>query len=249
MRLVLLCAAALIAFTAFAQPGPTVRQNVDPEAAGRGRALYLRQCINCHGSLAQGTDEGPDLVRSATVLHDRSGSELGPALKRLPNHNRDLSDAVIVDISYFLKQGVEFTAQNRTASKPPNVLTGDPAAGRAYFNGAGKCSGCHSATGNLAGIGTRYDPVMLQQRFLFPRPRPVAVTLVLRSGQRAAGILDRIDDFSVSLRDEHGAYQTYARGADVDVKLDDPLSAHHELLDHITDAQLHDVVAYMGSLK
>lgn len=232
-----------------AQPGPTVRQKVDPEAADRGRALYLKQCINCHGTLAQGTDEGPDLVRSATVLHDLSGSELGPAMKRRANHKSDFSGAEIVDLSNFLKQRVEYTAQNRTARKPPNVLTGNADAGRAWFNGAGKCAQCHAGSRSLAGIGTRYDSVTLQQRFLFPRPRPVAVTVALRSGERVTGVVDRIDDFSVSLRDEHGEYKNLTRGPGVEVKLDDPLAAHHELLDRIADEEIHNVVAYMETLK
>src|SRR3954452_1496684 len=109
MRLVLLMACAQMLF---AQPGPTARPKVDPEAAGRGRALYLQHCINCHGTLAQGTDEGPDLVRSATVLRDRFGSELGPVLKRLAKHKSDFSEAEIVELSNFLKQRVEYTAQN-----------------------------------------------------------------------------------------------------------------------------------------
>jgi cytochrome c oxidase cbb3-type subunit III len=244
-----LTAAALFAFPLFAQPGPLVRQKVDLEAADRGRALYLKQCINCHGTLAQGTDEGPDLVRSATVLHDNSGSQLGPALKRLSNHKSDFSDAEIVDLSNFLKQRVEYTAQNRTASRPPNVLTGNAEAGRAYFNGAGKCATCHSGSGSLAGVGKRYDPVTLQQRFLFPRPRPIEVTVALRSGERVSGVLDRIDDFSVSLHDDHGVFRAFKRGPGVDVNLDDPLTAHHELLDRIGEDELHNVVAYMETLK
>src|SRR5206468_2229569 len=112
------------------------------------------------------------------------------------NHKRDLSDPEIVDLSNFLKQRVEYTAQNRTATRQPNVLTGNAGAGKAWFNGAGKCNSCHSATGDLAAIGKRYDPVTVQQRFLFPRARPIAVS-VLRAGERVAGVLDRIDDFSV----------------------------------------------------
>src|SRR5262249_9534337 len=142
----------------FAQPGPTARQKVDREAADRGRALYLQHCINCHGTLAQGTEEGPDLVRSVTVLHDNLGSELGPAMTRLGNHKADFSDADVAALSHFLKQRVEYTAQNRNAAKPPNVLTGNIDAGRAYFNGVGGCAKCHSASGDLAGIGKRLEP-------------------------------------------------------------------------------------------
>jgi cytochrome c oxidase cbb3-type subunit 3 len=246
MRVVLLMAWA---GALFAQPGPLARPKVDADAAGRGRALYLQQCINCHGTLAQGTDEGPDLVRSVTVLRDRFGSELGPAMKRLANHKRDFSDAEMLDLSNFLKERVEYTAQNRTASRPPNVLTGDAGAGRAWFNGGGKCATCHSVTGDLAEVGKRYDPVTVQQRFLFPRPRPIAVTVSMRAGTRVTGVLDRIDDFAVSLRDERGVYRAFTRGPGVDVKLDDPLAAHHELLDRIGEAELHNVVAYLETLK
>src|SRR5262245_46896998 len=151
------------------QAGPSPRQTVDNAAAGRGRTVYAQYCINCHGSTAKGTDNGPDLIRSTVVLRDRLGSHIGPAVKKSATHQAELSEAQIVDLSHFLHQRVESIASNRNARAPLNVLTGNAEAGRAYFNGAGKCSGCHSASGDLAGIARRNpDPVNLQQRFLFP---------------------------------------------------------------------------------
>src|ERR1700722_1892133 len=90
-----------------AQAGRTDRQVPDPSAVDRGKRIYLQFCINCHGSLAQGTDEGPDLIRSDVVLHDNLGSGLSPALKKLANHKTDLTQAQVVDLSHFLKQRVE----------------------------------------------------------------------------------------------------------------------------------------------
>src|SRR6185437_7765049 len=165
----LIAAAALAAGLLHAQAGRTDRQKPDPAAAERGKRIYLQYCINCHGSLAQGTDDGPDLVRSVTVLHDTRGSALGPALKKLAKHKSDLTQAQLVDLSNFLKDRIEFTVKDRNTDKPPNVLTGNAEAGRAYFDGAGKCSTCHSPAGDLAGIAKRYDPLALQQRFLFPK--------------------------------------------------------------------------------
>src|SRR5207247_6466137 len=52
-----------------------------------------------------------------------------------------------------------------------NILTGDAKAGEAYFNGAGQCNTCHSPTGDLKGIGAKYDPVTLQGRVVMPRGR------------------------------------------------------------------------------
>ena len=160
----------LLAAMLAAQAGPTERQRIDNAAADRGRLVYTQYCINCHGSTAKGTDSGPDLIRSAVVLRDRLGNGIGPAARKgCPAHQATLTDAQVVDLSHFLHQRVESIASNRNARGPLNVLTGNAEAGRAYFNGAGKCNTCHSPTGDLAGIATRIPvPVNLQQRFLFP---------------------------------------------------------------------------------
>src|SRR5574342_659236 len=144
-----------------AQGGPYDRQKVDEGAAMRGRAVYAQHCINCHGSTAKGTDRGPDLIRSVIVLRDRLGRGIGPALTPSRSHQATLTDPQIVDLSHFLHQRIESIASNRNARAPIDVLTGDPEAGRAYFNGAGTCSTCHSPTGDLAGISTRISEIML----------------------------------------------------------------------------------------
>src|SRR6185295_14388809 len=144
--------------TLWGQAGPYVRQEVDNAAAARGKRLYTQFCINCHGALAKGTEQGPDLIRSPLVLRDRLGDQVGPALKKLPNHKSDLTQAQVGDLTHFLKDQVEATAKNRNPVTPPNVLTGNAEAGRAYFAGAGKCNTCHSATGDLAGVGRKYNP-------------------------------------------------------------------------------------------
>ena len=86
--LVLIIAVAVLMAAEFAagQAGPTVRQIIDNAAATRGRAVYAQYCINCHGSNVKGGDDGPDLIRSVVVLHDRLGDEIGPALKKHANH-------------------------------------------------------------------------------------------------------------------------------------------------------------------
>jgi len=235
----------------FGQAGPYERQQVDAAAAGRGRALYTQYCINCHGALAKGTDLAPDLIRSPLVLRDRLGNEVVPALQRLPDHKRDLTSAQVVDITHFLKEQVEATARNRNPTRPPNVLTGNAEAGRAYFNGAGKCSTCHSPTGDLAGVGARFrDPIDLQQRFLFPRrTKPVQVTVTGAGGPSVTGDLVRIDDFNVALKDAAGEFHAFARSGNLRVEVNDPLKAHNELLDVYTDQDMHNVVRYLESLK
>lgn len=241
------------AVIASAQGGPYERQKIDPAAVKRGRGVYAQHCINCHGSTAKGTERGPDLIRSAVVLRDRLGNGIGPAAQKGPSHQAKLGAADVIDLSHFLHERIESTATNRTARVPLNVLTGDPEAGRAFFNGAGRCNTCHSPTGDLAGIATRIpDGVNLQQRWLFPTLRrgdkQVQVS-VTTGGRTVAGTLVRQDDFTAALRDAAGEYQSFTRGAGVTVVVTDPLSVHYELLDRYTDSDMHNITTYLATLR
>lgn len=246
------CAGLAVALSSvlLGQAGPYQRQRPTPDEATAGARVYSRYCINCHGALAKGTEDGPDLIRSVIVMRDREGSDLGPALGRLPDHQGNLSGEELLAISNFLKSRIEATARNRNPASPPNVLTGDANAGRAYFNGTGGCSGCHSPSGDLAGVGAKYDPVDLQQRFLFPRrSNPLRVTVTPPNGQPVTGDLDRVDDFSVSLTDRNGTYRSFRRTRGLRVEIEDPLEAHHRLLDTYSDADIHNVVRYLETLQ
>lgn len=246
--------------------GPDDKQIVDPDASERGKKLYAAQCITCHGPAARGNTNGPDLVRSVLVLHDRYGSTLGPYLaKGHPTQSGTSSagftEEQVKDLSHFLHQQVNDTLRSGPYSKVLNVLTGDPKAGAAYFNGAGRCSTCHSSSGDFAHIASKYDPPTLQQKFLFPQTlggggrralasaKPVTVTVTPSDGQPVTGVLDRIDDFNVSLRDASGEYHSWKRTPDLKVEKHDPYAAHAELLDQYTDRDIHNVVAYLETLK
>jgi cytochrome c oxidase cbb3-type subunit 3 len=249
--------------------GPADKPPVDAAAADRGRTVYGAECVSCHGPQARGTQNGSNLVRSLVVLRDRYGSEIGPLLKRGHKEmmsgrpSTALTDVQIVDLAHFLRQRVNDALRGSPIFQVQNVLTGNAAAGAAYFNGEGQCSSCHSPTGNLAGIGTRYEPVDIQQRVLFPgsgrggrgrgagAPPATAVTATVTppSGQPLTGTLVQMDDFTITLRDASGALTTVARTPDVKVVKQDPLAAHRTLLDSITDKNMHDVVAYLETLK
>ncbi len=237
-------------------PGPAERQIIDQAAAARGRKVYGAECITCHGTHARGSERGADLVRSEIVLHDRYGSTIGPFLRKgHPTQTTpaaQLTDAQIEDLSHTLHQEVYNTL--RAALQIQNVLTGDAAAGAAYFNGEGRCATCHSPTGDLAHIASRMDPPALQQRFLFPGGRggpakPVTLTVTPASGAPVTGRLLEIDDFNVSLRDSAGEYRSFKRTPALKVVKNDPAQMHHELLDRYTDKNIHDIVAYLETLK
>ncbi|MBI3645229.1 MAG: c-type cytochrome [Acidobacteriales bacterium] len=239
----------------------------DPAAIERGKKEYVAACAFCHGTSATGGQGGPDLIRSVLVLHDRGGDQIGPVIlngrpdKGMPKLT--MTPAQISDISTFLHERM-LEKSNRRTYKIQDVVTGDAKAGQAYFNGAGKCYTCHSPTGDLGGVAKKYDPVTLQSRFLYPRTRtfpgmpnpgppskPALVTVTEPSGKALSGALAHLDDFSVSLRDSAGEYHSWRRdlipGLKVDVK--DPLAVHVELLDQYTDRDMHNMLAYLETLK
>jgi len=247
---------------------------VDAAGANRGKAVYIEECITCHGNKARGGNaslpakqRGPDLVRSLVVLHDRYGSEIGKYLAaghplQSGRPSSSLPETKVEDLAHFLHQKVFYTLRGGPELEIQNTLTGDRQAGAAYFNGAGKCNSCHSVTGDLAGIGNKYDPPTLQSKFLFPRTvgfgrsgsrataaRQVTVTVTQPNGEVTEGILDKLDDFNVSLRDAQGEYKSFSITRALTVVKHDPYAAHVELLDQYTDKNMHDVVAYLESLK
>ncbi len=227
----------------------------DAEAAKRGEKLYGSNCSFCHGAKATGGDTGPDLVRSALVLHDEKGELIGPVVHN-GRVNRGMpqfaafTDTELYDIAEFLHMRIELAA-NRGTYKILNVVTGDPKAGEAYFHGPGKCSSCHSVSGDLAGIGSKLSPPDLQQTFLYPSrdSKPPTVKVTLPSGESMTGTLKRLDDFNMSFYDAGGEYRSIALGPDVRVEVEDKLEAHRRLLDQYTDADMHNLTAYLATLK
>src|SRR5271156_97886 len=157
------------------QVGADDKQVVDEEAAARGKTVYIAQCITCHGTRARGGDRGADLVRSLVVLHDRYGSTIGPYLAQGHPAGKPvaLSQDQIVDLSHFLHQQVGDTLRTGPYNSVLNILVGDAKEGKTFFDGAGGCSQCHSTTGDLAHIASKYDPPSLQLKVVFPQNRAV----------------------------------------------------------------------------
>ncbi|MEP6961740.1 MAG: cytochrome c [Acidobacteriota bacterium] len=224
-----------------------------------GEQRFTSQCGFCHGRDAAGGETGPDLTRSDLVAADVRGDKIGPLVvtgrpdKGMPAFTLKATDLeAIVAFIHSQKTKFESLSGNRRAVDPEDLATGNADAGRTYFNAAGGCSGCHSATGDLAGIGTRNQGLALLQRMLYPggRPPPARpkVTVTLASGQTVSGPLTSHDEFSIVMTDAAGARQTYEKSA-VKFKIDDPMSAHFEQLAKYTDKDMHNVYAYLNTLK
>jgi mono/diheme cytochrome c family protein len=252
---------AAAAATLGAQPAPIPQY--DPAAVERGKTVFVAACGFCHGANARGGESGPDLVRAPLVLDDEGGRQLAEFLQTgRPSSGMpafQLPKEQVADIATFLHQEIT-NAAFRNTYKILNILVGDPKNGEAYFAGAGGCKSCHSVTGDLKGIGAKYDAVGLQGKIVMPRNGRgigaraqgpmVAVKVTQPSGQTLTGDLIRITDFDVTLRDSDRVVRTIPRNGDTPkVETTDPLQAHVDLLGKYTDKNIHDLTAYLVTLK
>jgi len=240
------------------------RPVTDPAAVERGKAPFSVNCAFCHGPDARGGDSGgPNLMRSDVVLLDDKGEKIGPVVlggradKGMPPFM--LMPAQIGDIAAFLHS---LPVSSRTGERPVDIVVGNADAGRAFFQA--KCSSCHSATGDLQGLAGRFaDPKLLQQTWLLPgtggtrgggppRPAPpIAAVVTMANGQKVEGVLNRLDDFMVSLKMADGTYRTFrTEGVNAPkVELRDPLKGHRDLLQTYSDSDIHNITAFLVTLK
>jgi mono/diheme cytochrome c family protein len=227
----------------------------DKEAAARGTAPYQQNCAFCHGPQARGA-EGPNLVVSDVVLGDDHGEHLVPFLKKgRPEKGMpafpSMSDDQLKDISEFLHEQVEEVA-NRGTYHVLNVLVGDPAKGKAYVDA--NCVSCHSAT-KFDHIATKFrSPDQLQRGWVWPnRPADnsldITATVKLADGSTVSGRVTQVSDFRITLTDSAGKSHTIERVPGVMVQMKDPLEPHQELIKTLKNNDMHDVTAYLETLK
>jgi len=261
---------AVILLTAIGVSAAAQTSRPDPAAAERGKPLFVAQCGFCHGANARGGSNGPDLTRSIVVQDDENGKQLGEFVRAgRPDRGMpkfDIADPQIADLAAFLHAEIR-SAADRNSYKILDILVGDPRAGQAFFAGTGGCVRCHSAAGDLKGIGAKYEPALLQARLLVPRgvrapgsgppqpayrdPNAVKAAITLPNGQTVVGAVVRITDFEATIYDAGTqAIRSFLRNGDQPlVVVTDPLQAHMDMLMKWNDADMHNVTAYLATLK
>jgi cytochrome c oxidase cbb3-type subunit III len=240
------------------------RPPVDAAKVERGKGLYSVNCTFCHGIDARGGEGGPNLLRSQLVLDDNEGEAIGPVIQSgrpdrgMPKFQMDSNQ--VADIAAFI-HSLSSGSRGANLKAPASIITGDAKSGEAYFRS--KCASCHSVTGDLKGIAARIpDPKSLQQNWLMPggggfgappssrQMTPKTVTVTAASGEKIEGELVRIDDFTVTLAAADGISRTFTREGDTPkVVVHDPMLPHKQLLPTYTDKDIHDLTAYLVTLK
>jgi cytochrome c oxidase cbb3-type subunit 3 len=246
----------------------------DPAQIARGKTLYGISCTSCHGADLRGGDMGgPNLLRSQAALSDRDGELIAPIIQGSRQNSGmpavSMSPADAQAVAAYVRSVLETIGRQgmppAVGREAPSVLVGNASEGQAYF--AAKCGSCHSATGDLQGIATRIsDPKMLQNTWVAggggrrggrgaaPQGatdrRTVTVAVTLPSGENVDGRLVRIDDFLVTVGLADGTVRTFHREGTVPkVEIHDPMKAHKDMLSVYTEKAMHDVTAYLVTLK
>jgi cytochrome c oxidase cbb3-type subunit 3 len=257
----LLTTLLFLAFPALAQQ-PSYPQHplAEPATLARGKAIYGVQCAFCHGSDARGGEGGPNLLRAQLVLDDQNGEHILPVVRNgRPDRGMPaftLTDPQIADVAAFV-HSFRVGGYDISRMTPATIVSGDAPAGKAYFRKV--CAGCHSTDGDLKGLGTRYEDVkMLQTTWLMPGAArgaathvpPATVTITLEHGAPLEGRLVHIDDFTVTFARADGSLQTIRRDGDVPkVEIHDPLEPHRRLLGLYSDSDMHNLTAYLVTVK
>ena len=236
------------------------RKPGDPAAVERGATLYGVSCRFCHGADLRGGDGGgPNLLRSTVVLDDDQGERIGPVLQAgrgaMPPFT--FTSEQTRDLAAYLHG---FQVTSRTQPSTVSILVGDARRGQRYV--AEACGACHSTERLTAFANTPSlaDPKVLQQMWLMPgfagrgiAPIPAPITravVIVPPAQRVEGELVRMDDFTISLKLADGSVRTFTTtGTKTAVEVLDPLAPHKALLSKYTDADIHDVTAYLVSLR
>jgi cytochrome c oxidase cbb3-type subunit 3 len=222
-----------------------------------GKALFRQNCAFCHGRDAMGGESGPDLTQSKIVLDDHGGDKIAPVVRegrqaagnKMPAFN--FSSPELASLVAFLHARVQEAAEHpggRRGVAVADLQTGNVEAGKAYFNGAGGCAKCHSPTGDLAGVANRYQGLQLEMQMLSPRGAKSTVTVTTATGKTFTGTLAYLDEFTVGLRDAGGVYHSWPTKL-VHYKVNAPVEAHVEQFPRYTDADVHNLMAYLQTLK
>jgi cytochrome c oxidase cbb3-type subunit 3 len=252
MKIPFTSAAQAFAGVAFASTALLAAQT---PPANTGAALFVQNCAFCHGRDAGGGEEGPDLTRSKLVAEDVGGDKIGPVVlngrqeKGMPRFK--LADQEVKDLAAFIheqKKLAESQKGGRRGVDAADLQTGNAEAGKKYFNGAGKCANCHSPTGDLAAVGSRLVGLRLEQQLLYPRGTVASVVVTLPNGNKLTGKLAFKDEFHIGIYDSNGWYHSWPVSA-VKFAIDAPADAHAELLGQYTDDDIHNLMAYLQTLR
>jgi putative heme-binding domain-containing protein len=244
----LLCLLLTAAGSLFAQHSFT---QIDIEDGGR---LFRANCAVCHGAegnqvpgidLAHGkfrrakTDE--DLV--AIMRNGIPGTAMPPT---------NFNDSVALTVVAYLR--------TMAAASATTTSGGDPARGKAIYDGKGNCASCHRIRGvgsrsgpDLSDIGIYRLPGELERSLTEPDaeilPQNRQFRGITKDGAAIAGTLLNEDKYSIQILDSHDRLISVKRANLREFSFTTDKSPMPSYKDKLTHQELSDLVSYLFSLR
>lgn len=249
---------ALLTYLATGAPSTAAASSAPTPPSGAveaGAQLFHQNCSFCHGRDAMGGETGPDLTQSKLVLSDKTGEKIAAVIRegrpdnKMPGFNFSQSETSnIIAFIHSREEAAKAHPGGRRGVAVADLQTGNAQAGKLYFDGAGGCAKCHSATGDLAGVAKRYQGLQLEERMLYPKGVKSTATVTLSSGEKVTGPVEYQDEFTIGVRDSEGIYRSWPVSS-VKIELQSPADAHVEQFPKYTDDDIHNLMAYLQTLK
>jgi mono/diheme cytochrome c family protein len=250
--------AAIVRFlSASTPPAPAASATSEPKSGNAdvaaGKTIFQQNCAFCHGRDTMGGETGPDLTRSKLVLADVNGDKISEVVhngrpeKKMPGF--DIQGSEMTNLVAFIHAQAAAAASKKGARKGVDVAdlqTGNLEAGKKYFDA--KCVACHSATGDLKGIASRFEGLQLEEQMLYPREAKDKVTITLPSGETVKGTVAYHDEWTIGIRDQNNAYRSWKVNK-VRIAIDPGLDGHVALFPQYSDADIHNLMAYLQTLR
>ena len=224
-----------------------------PADIAYGSRIYMARCSTCHGPNGDAiADIDLRAGRFRRVISDndlRSTVTTGVPGTAMPPFKFDAAELA----------GIVAYIRNMRDFDSAAVPVGDPARGRAIFEGASGCTSCHRVYGkgarlapDLSDIGAVRTADALQRSLLDPngsmRASNRSVRAVMRDGKVVVGRRLNEDTYTVQLIDEQERLVSLLKAdlREYTVMTTSPMPSYKDTLN---PGQLADVVAYLLSLK
>ena len=248
---------ALLLAAALALPASLSAQNLSDHTYSTadievGARVYVADCALCHGTNGDGVDGvNLRLGRFRTARSDEDVRRIitsGVPGSRMPSF--DLDDGELNGIVAYIRAGFD----------PSGIAVhvGDPARGRAIFEGEGRCVGCHRVNGvggrrlapDLGEIGVQRTAAALQRTILDPNaallPINRPVRIVTRSGETIRGRRLNEDTYTVQLVDSEGRLRSLVKADLAEYEIVTTATMRPTTL---TADQVADVIGYLLTLR
>ena len=217
-----------------------------------GYALYTAQCTQCHGPNGDNVS-GVDLRRGIfkRVASDDDLARIitsGVPGAGMPPFT--LQPAELTGVVAFIRAGFDQTA---------SIRVGDPARGRALFDGKGGCTSCHRVNGlgplvgpDLSAVGLSRTLSALQRSLLDPSsamlPINRPVRAVTKSGEVVTGRRLNEDTFTVQILDSASRLRSFEKRdlRSLDVETTSPMPSYASRL---SADEISDLLGYLVTLR